>query len=76
LISNIGYGINATHTTKISIEANLNTYNIGILTHPTFICPDIEADLYTYQKLHYINLVDRIINSIKYRLNKFIKSFL
>jgi hypothetical protein len=76
LISNIGYGINATHTTKISIEANLNTYNIGILTHPTFICPDIEADLYTYQKLHYINFVDRIINSIKYRLNKFIKSFL
>lgn len=47
LISNIGFGINATHTHVVGVHANMPTQAITFpLAHPTFVLPDIEADRY------------------------------
>lgn len=52
LISNIGFGIEATHThDSNSSLSNLPTYSISLpLKHPEFIIADFEADLYTLKK--------------------------
>jgi hypothetical protein len=45
LISNIGFGANATHTHVEGILANLPTQTIEFpLQHPIFVIPDLEAD--------------------------------
>jgi hypothetical protein len=72
LISNIGFGINATHTKKNSKESNLKSYRLNIVSHPTFVSPDYKADLYTYKQLHDISFSKRIMQSIKYRVNKYL----
>lgn len=47
LISNIGFGTNATHTHIVGVHANMPTEAITFpLTHPTFVLPNIEADRY------------------------------
>lgn len=48
LISNIGFGIDATHTTETS-KASRNTGSLGEIQHPTFILRDTDADRYTYE---------------------------
>jgi hypothetical protein len=45
LISNIGFGANATHTHVEGAHSNLATQAIAFpLTHPSFVVPDVEAD--------------------------------
>jgi len=45
LISNIGFGPNATHTHVVGVHANLPTEPILFpLQHPVFVLPDIAAD--------------------------------
>jgi hypothetical protein len=47
LISNIGFGANATHTHVVGVHANMPTQAITFpLTHPSFVLPNIEADRY------------------------------
>jgi hypothetical protein len=47
LISNIGFGANATHTHVVGVHANLPTQAIEFpLRHPSFVLADIEADRY------------------------------
>ncbi len=47
LISNIGFGANATHTHVVGIHANMPTQPIQFpLVHPKFVLADIEADRY------------------------------
>jgi hypothetical protein len=47
LISNIGFGVDATHTHVVGVHANLPTQAIEFpLRHPTFVLPNIEADRY------------------------------
>jgi len=47
LISNIGFGPNATHTHVVGVHANLPTEPILFpLQHPLFVLPDIAADRY------------------------------
>jgi hypothetical protein len=47
LISNIGFGPNATHTHVVGVHANLPTEPILFpLQHPVFVRPDIAADRY------------------------------
>ncbi len=47
LISNIGFGADATHTHVVGVHANLPTQAIEFpLQHPTFVLPNIEADRY------------------------------
>lgn len=47
LISNIGFGANATHTHVVGVHANLPLRPIAFpLQHPTFVLPNVEADRY------------------------------
>ena len=47
LISNIGFGADATHTHVVGVHANLPTQAIEFpLQHPTFVLPNLEADRY------------------------------
>ena len=51
LISNIGFSLNATHTIdNFDSLANRPTAQIGTITHPEFIVPDLRADGYTLRK--------------------------
>ncbi len=53
LISNIGFGIDATHTTaENSRWANVPVKNIGKLVHTDLVQPNLVADLYTFNE-HY-----------------------
>ncbi len=52
LISNIGFGINATHTIHYGILANIPNKNIEEIKHPKFLLPDLSADLFT-QKIQF-----------------------
>lgn len=50
LISNIGFGANATHTHVVGVHANMATQPIEFpLIHPTFVLADIEADRFIAQ---------------------------
>lgn len=71
LISNIGFGVGATHTTKVYNKfANLPTTAISLpLQHPQFCVRDAAADLYTHQNLFDYTLPARVRNVItRYRL--------
>ena len=76
LVSNIGFGKEATHTNfENDKNANLPTKEIGVITHPLEIKQDIEADRYNF---------DNFFEGINYRFprnlfrlpNKIIKYFL
>jgi hypothetical protein len=48
LVSNIGFRTDATHTTAASALAELPAFEMPFpLTHPSFVLPDLQADLYT-----------------------------
>ena len=50
LISNIGFGANATHTHVVGVHANMPTQPIEFpLVHPTFVLADMKADRYIAQ---------------------------
>lgn len=52
LISNLGFGDDATHTTDgQSRLANLPTHDIGSLVHPDWIAVDQEADAWTWETI-------------------------
>lgn len=49
LVSNIGFGSDATHTTsEDSPLAGMPTYELGDLTHPDTVMRDVEADRYVF----------------------------
>ena len=48
LVSNIGFGKDATHTFQLNENANLITQNLLEISHPTFIVRHEEADQYTF----------------------------
>lgn len=52
LVSNLGFGTNATHTQGESEFANLSTEDIGEIYHPPFVLRHKEADIYTFE--HFI----------------------
>lgn len=51
LVSNIGFGVDATHTKNSSVYSQMPTYDIGKITHPTLIVRDEQADRYTFDTL-------------------------
>ncbi len=68
LVSNIGFGQNATHTTDSSaVEANHPTYPMKEIIHPTFVLLNNEADDYTSARLYLSNkkLIAKIKRYIK-----------
>ena len=66
LIENVGFGVDATHTTAESEFANLKAYELELKTHPKDVKRDLEADKFT-SKLMFEkkSLVERVVNKIK-----------
>jgi hypothetical protein len=68
LIKNIGFGVNATHTTsKENRLSNLECYNINtpIILHPTAILPHYLADEHTMKiMINKKNIIKRVTNRI------------
>jgi hypothetical protein len=54
LVSNLGYGAGATHTTRVSEWAAVPTQPMTFpLTHPSFIVPDTQADALLHKRGFY-----------------------
>ncbi len=65
LISNIGFGADATHTTGASDVADLGTKAISFpLTHPAIMAPDAEADRRTHYKIFYVSPARKVLNRL------------
>ena len=64
LISNIGFGKDATHTIGESSFANMETQDIGNITHPKSIKVDKEADRFVSDSVY--NISRRKKNTFKY----------
>ena len=70
LISNIGFGANATHTHFEGIHSNLPTQAIEFqLRHPMFVLPDIEADRFIATDQLAPSFYTRQVRRIKRLLN-------
>lgn len=71
LVSNIGFGAEATHTFGDSPWANLPTQDIWEIEHPPLVTRNVEADFYTFNH-HYggnnMRQQDRLIPRIKNRI--------
>lgn len=65
LISNIGFGQDATHTKTQNYYANQKTESLGPIIHPVLIEADISADRYTYEHLFATSLTEKVINELK-----------
>lgn len=53
LVSNIGFGEDATHTLGESSLSNMRTYDIGEISHPNYMVFHSQADAYTFQNHFY-----------------------
>ncbi|MFM6330709.1 MAG: glycosyltransferase family 2 protein, partial [Microcystis panniformis] len=71
LVSNIGFGEDATHTSSSkSRVANLPVKEINFpLKHPPFLLRHVEADNFTYDNNYASNLLLRFNNKIQQILN-------
>lgn len=77
LVSNIGFGDDATHTTSTNNKfSNMATQSLGKITYPNEIKVDYNADKYVFdyafngRKLRYPYLIFVIIKRFLYRLTK------
>lgn len=79
LVSNIGFGEDATHTTDAQHSlANMSTHSIGQILHPPFIFPNREADAFTadqFFKGKPSRAQRRLEGKVAYRLLKKLLSF-
>jgi len=74
LISNIGFGNDATHTTGSSPLSNIPTKDIGIIKHPKKMGVDEIADRYTSKFIYGIpESKKKYFKTTKYLINKYIK---
>jgi hypothetical protein len=75
LISNIGFGSNATHTTQVNDKyALLPTSDIDQIIHPVYFLADKDADLYTTNDQFNITERRRQYNKPRKKLKRWIKS--
>lgn len=66
LISNIGFGENATHTKSESKFSNIKTEEMALKVHPIEIKVNLEADHYTSKIMfHKTNIIIRILKKLK-----------
>ena len=61
LISNIGFGKDATHTIEVSPLAKMKTKDIGLIIHPKSIKVDKKADRYSSEKVFGIPKSQKLI---------------
>jgi len=77
LISNIGFGNNATHTSdQNSINANVPLGNIDQITHPLYILPEKGADFFTFDSQLEITEKKRKQNLFRRRVKRWFKATL
>ena len=65
LISNIGFGIEATHTTSDSNLANKQRFEITEIRHPNFVLQCTIADDYTAKNQFSVGIYKRIFGKLK-----------
>jgi len=73
LVSNVGFGTDATHTTMSAEPTKVNG-GLGQLTHPRFVLRDTEADSYTFD--HHFGGISRrlsrkLTSRIRHRLSRY-----
>ena len=68
MISNIGFGENATHTKGSSSLSNLPKEDIEKITHPEQMLVDAASDDMVFKKIFYSSIFKRIIGKIKHIL--------
>jgi hypothetical protein len=74
LISNIGFGKNATHTFGESICANIPVKEMFFpLRHPNIIRPNPKADAYTANTMFYISYVGQVKKTLRSIISVFLK---
>jgi hypothetical protein len=74
LISNIGFGIDATHSFGNSKLANMSVKAVELpLKHPDLLVRDTESDRYTNENIFALNLRVRMKNIIRHRLYRKLK---
>lgn len=76
LISNIGFGNEATHTGGSSPYAKMDTKDIGVLIHPNHIQVDKKADRYVSDACFNIHENIKFTTDLSNRLKKNIKKWL
>ena len=70
LVKNIGFGVDATHTTVESEFANLKSFEIVLKNYPKDILQNREADDFTSQLMFKkISIIKKIVNKLKLFLN-------
>ncbi|MCE1164876.1 MAG: nucleotide-diphospho-sugar transferase [Bacteroidetes bacterium] len=66
LVTNIGFGEEATHTTDTSNNlSNIQKGSVNEIIHPENIAPDLEADRYTYNTKMKKSKLSKLISLIK-----------
>jgi len=69
LVSNIGFGSNATHTIFHSnLLENRIVESLNEIIHPKFLVPDFEADIYTFRKYMHINKFRKLLHLLSLEL--------
>ena len=66
LIENVGFGVDATHTTGESELANLKAYELELKNHPKEVKRDLEADKFTSKMIfEKKTLFERVVNKLR-----------
>jgi hypothetical protein len=74
LISNIGFGADATHTTGASMYASIPVKAISFpLRHPEIFLPDTKADSFTAKSMFTSSIIKKAFRRISAMMNKLIK---
>ncbi|QHS54721.1 nucleotide-diphospho-sugar transferase [Mucilaginibacter sp. 14171R-50] len=74
LITNIGFGESSTHTNDVNnINANLPVQALGNITHPLYILPQKQADIYTLNADFDIASRWKKYNKPKYKAKRWFK---
>lgn len=77
LISNIGFGVNATHTHDGANEnANIPLHELTGIVHPVYMVPQKQADFFTIDRDFHITRRRRRYNKPKRRFARWVKSLI
>ena len=75
LVTNIGFGPDATHTISSGDEVGLPIFPLGSLTHPKQVKQDLAADRHVFNH-HFggLNHPDRLISRLRWRRDQLLRS--
>jgi hypothetical protein len=75
LVTNIGFGPDATHTVSSGDQDGLPIYPLGILTHPKQVKQNLAADRHVFNhNFGGLDHPDRMINRLRKRRDQFMRS--